>query len=392
MADQDNPREVSFTQDELTRYSRHFKLKQVGQLGQVQIRQAKVLVVGAGGLGCPVLQYLTAAGVGEIYIVDGDKVSLSNLQRQILFTQGDIGINKAEAARRHLLQINSALTIHALPEYFSLDNALELVQLVDIVVDASDNFQTRYLINDSCVMREKPFVYGSIFQFSGQVAVFNYLLEDNTRSATYRCLFPEPPSPESMPSCDEAGVLGVLPGVVGTLQATEVMKIILGLPGILCNKLILIDLLGTLSNEIKLNPSLQSQDIQSLEIPEIYCSTATTNLDLEIDPDDFEALKKPLIIDVRNEWEREEILESSIRFSMEQIHELNSGSEQSLEWKKQLKPHLQGRSHCIFVCGYGKKSLEARQVASQAFSEEFPELQMRSLKGGINALKLLGMI
>ena len=189
---------------EKNRYSRHLTLPQVGEKGQLRLKAAKVLVVGAGGLGCPVLQYLAAAGIGHITIVDGDQVSLSNLQRQILFTEQDVGENKAEVASARLQEMNSTIEVNAVPNFFNLNNALALVESVDLVIDGTDNFQTRYLINDSCVIQKTPFIYASIHQFSGQLAVFNLAdSETNTqplRGPTYRGLFPEPAVALEIPS------------------------------------------------------------------------------------------------------------------------------------------------------------------------------------------------
>ncbi|MCT4666000.1 MAG: HesA/MoeB/ThiF family protein [Flavobacteriales bacterium] len=221
------------------RYDRHIRLEEIGIAGQKKIGLSKVLVIGAGGLGCPVLQYLSAAGVGTIGIVDGDQVSISNLQRQILFSTQDIGKNKAEMAKKRLEQLNPEIQYQIFPFFLSPENALEIFTQFDIIVDGTDNFSSRYMINDASLITGKPLVSASIQKFSGQLSVFNY-----QNGPSYRCLFPEPPKPEDAPSCQELGVLGVLPGILGTWQANEVLKIILQIGNVLSGAFITIDTLS----------------------------------------------------------------------------------------------------------------------------------------------------
>ncbi|MCF8462044.1 MAG: HesA/MoeB/ThiF family protein [Flavobacteriales bacterium] len=221
------------------RYARHISLSEVGHAGQQKLLDAKILMIGAGGLGCPALQYLAAAGVGTIGIIDGDTVDETNLQRQILFSTDDIGKKKVEVAKQKLNALNPDVSIHIYPENLTADNALAIIADYDMVIDGTDNFATRYLVNDACVKLDKPFVYGAIHKFEGQVSVFNF--EDGP---TYRCLFPDAPSQSQIPNCAEAGVLGVLPGVIGTLQATEAMKLILGIGEPLSGKLKIVNLLS----------------------------------------------------------------------------------------------------------------------------------------------------
>ncbi|AMJ67925.1 molybdopterin-synthase adenylyltransferase MoeB [Hymenobacter sp. PAMC 26628] len=224
---------------ETHRYSRHLLLPEIGVPGQLKLKAAKVLVVGCGGLGCPVLQYLAAAGVGTLGLLDFDTVDESNLQRQVLYATADVGRPKALAAAARLGAQNPFINL--VPHQFALTtaNALSLLAGYDLVVDCSDNFATRYLVNDACVVLGKPLVYGAIFKFDGQVSVFNY-----QNGPTYRCLYPEPPAPGEAPSCAEIGVLGVLPGLVGTLQATEVLKLLTGIGEVLSGRLLVIDALG----------------------------------------------------------------------------------------------------------------------------------------------------
>ena len=226
---------------ELQRYSRHLVLKDFGMESQLKLRNAKVLVVGAGGLGCPALLYLTAAGVGTIGVIDSDNLEISNLQRQILYTMADIGSNKAEAAVNRLRQLNPFTTLRRFPVRLTSANALEIIAEFDVVIDGTDNFPTRYLINDACVLLDKPFVYSSILQYEGQAAVFNYRDASGQISANYRDIFPEPPTADTVPNCEEAGVLGVLPGMLGCIQANEVLKIITGLGEPLANRLLILD-------------------------------------------------------------------------------------------------------------------------------------------------------
>ena len=229
------------TAEETRRYSRHLVLQDFGIDCQIKLKNAKVLVVGAGGLGCPALLYLAAAGVGTLGIIDGDDLELSNLQRQVLYNMNDIGKNKATAASHRLAGLNPHIKITHYPLRFHSGNALEIIRNYDLVVDGTDNFPTRYLINDACVLLDKPFVYASILQYEGQVAVFN--VRDNTGvfSANYRDIFPEPPSAESVPNCEQAGVLGVLPGILGCMQANEAIKIITGIGEPLRNLLLIFD-------------------------------------------------------------------------------------------------------------------------------------------------------
>jgi len=234
----------------MSRYNRHIILSDVGPEGQNKISNAKVLVVGAGGLGCPVLQYLVAAGVGTLGIIDFDVVEESNLQRQILFGTSSLGINKALAAKERLTDLNPTIQINAYQEALTPQNALSLFNDYDIIVDGTDNFETRYLINDAAIITNKPIVYGAIFKFEGQVSVFNY-----KNGASYRCLFPSPPKKGSVANCTEVGVLGVLPGIIGTMQANEVLKIILGFNGVLSGKLFCYNSKTTETYSLKINKS-----------------------------------------------------------------------------------------------------------------------------------------
>jgi len=239
---------MELSNDEISRYSRHLIMPEVGLEGQKKLKSASVLCIGAGGLGSPLALYLAAAGVGKIGILDFDVVDFSNLQRQVIHSESTIGELKVDSAKKRLLELNSDIDIHTYNERFTSDNAMEIVKDYDIVVDGTDNFATRYLTNDVCVLLGKPNVYGSIFRFEGQVSVF-----DAERGPCYRCLYPEPPPPGLVPSCAEGGVLGILPGVVGTLQASEVVKLIIGKGDPLIGRLLFLDVLEMEPRMLKLS-------------------------------------------------------------------------------------------------------------------------------------------
>jgi molybdopterin/thiamine biosynthesis adenylyltransferase/rhodanese-related sulfurtransferase len=246
------PAATSLTNEEILRYSRHLIMPEVGMEGQLKLKNSKVLLIGTGGLGAPLGLYLAAAGVGRLGLVDFDVVDFTNLQRQIAFGTTDVGKSKAQAAKARLSDLNPDIQIEAFETQLTSANALELFKDFDIIVDGTDNFPTRYLVNDACILLGKPNVYGSIFRFEGQITVFG--MPDGP---CYRCLYPEPPPPGLVPSCAEGGVLGVLPGIVGSIQAMETIKLILGSGDSLVGRLLLFDALGMKFRELKLrkNPS-----------------------------------------------------------------------------------------------------------------------------------------
>jgi sulfur-carrier protein adenylyltransferase/sulfurtransferase len=241
------PEAVTLNNDEILRYSRHLIMPEVGMEGQQKLKAARVLCIGAGGLGSPLALYLAAAGVGTVGIVDFDVVDYTNLQRQIIHTTADVGRKKLDSAADKLKAINPFLNLRTFETKLSSENALALFNEFDIIADGTDNFPTRYLVNDACVLTGKPNVYGSIFRFEGQASVFA-----TEEGPCYRCLYPEPPPPGLVPSCAEGGVLGILPGLVGVMQATEVIKLILGKGEPLIGRLLLIDALGMKFRELKL--------------------------------------------------------------------------------------------------------------------------------------------
>ncbi|XCF05331.1 HesA/MoeB/ThiF family protein [Tamlana crocina] len=283
------------------RYNRHIILPEIGQTGQDKINNAKVLVIGAGGLGCPILQYLAAAGVGTLGIIDFDVVETSNLQRQVLFGSASLGQNKAIAAKQRLEDLNTEISIIAFAEQLTYQNAIELFEKYDIIVDGSDNFETRYLVNDACIITNRPLVFGAIYKFEGQVSVFNY-----NNGPSYRCLFPNAPAKGSVPNCSEIGVLGVLPGIIGTMQANEALKIILEIGDTLSGKLLCYNALTAQSSVLKISKSenqiskvLKEKHLFSKKQMEENC--AIPNVEISIDA----VLKKENVqfIDVREPHE-----------------------------------------------------------------------------------------
>lgn len=351
------------------RYSRHVILSEIGESGQKKINSSKVLVIGSGGLGCPVLQYLAAAGVGTIGIVDNDTVDISNLQRQVLFGKSALGMNKAEAAKERLSDINDELDYQIYPVKLTNRNALDIVSKYDIVVDGTDNFATRYLINDACVILGKPLVYGSIFKFEGQVSVFNY-----KGGATYRCLFPSPPDPGTVPSCSEVGVLGVLPGLIGTMQANEVLKIILGLGDVLSGKLMMFNALtlesqswNILANseqieELKQETSLLNKDYEE------FCGFGKSDIEILIsdvkNPSDF------TWVDIRNEYEvprtnLPDVIEVPLDELSTQLYRIPTN-----------KP-------IVFICQKGMRSRLAVEIFEK---EKSGRVKSFSLHGGVGEL------
>lgn len=318
------------TQEEVVRYSRHLLIPQVGLSGQVKIKNATVLVVGAGGLGSPIAMYLAAAGVGRIGLVDFDVVDETNLQRQVIHSTSKVGIPKVESAKAFLEDLNPLIEIIPYNEMISSDNIERIAADYQIIIDGSDNFGTRYLLNDYCVFSKKPYVYGSIFRFEGQISVF-----DAQHGPCYRCIFPSPPPAGIVPSCGEGGVFGVLPGTVGTMQATEVIKLILGIGENSIGKLYLYDAFDLTLQSIKLrkNPTCkvcgENPEIVSLEDTAFFCET---NLPEELFDSDWgwsvQDLKKAFdqetlvrLIDVRDPIEREIVsLPQSENIPYEQIN------------------------------------------------------------------------
>jgi len=282
----------------LERYTRQLGLSSFGKSKQTKLSVNQVLIVGLGGLGLPVAQYLNAMGVGTLGLIDQDVVELHNLQRQILYAEQDIGKLKLEIATKKLQEQNSNTKFKCFDTFLTKHNALEIIKEFDLVVDATDNFSTRYLINDACVILNKPFVYGALHGFEGQVSVFNY-----NNGPTYRCLFPDMPKAQEIPNCDENGVLGVLPGIIGTLQALEAVKVITGVGEVLSGKLLLFDGLTQNTQKIAFNPIAQNSEITDLQ--ESY-GFLDCEIHVTISSQEFIKLNEEhtlQIIDVRNKSE-----------------------------------------------------------------------------------------
>jgi molybdopterin/thiamine biosynthesis adenylyltransferase/rhodanese-related sulfurtransferase len=280
------------TKTERARYARHLILPEVGEAGQEKLKAGSVLVVGAGGLGSPVSLYLAAAGVGRIGLVDFDEVDASNLQRQVLYGASDVGRPKLEAARDRLHDLNPEIAIETHGAALTSDNALAIIANYDVIVDGTDNFATRYLVNDACVLLDKPNVYGSIFRFEGQASVFSAL-----EGPCYRCLYPEPPPPHLVPSCAEGGVLGVLPGVIGTIQATETIKLLAGIGETLVGRLLLFDALRMSFRTLRLRQQHdQHAAITGLIDYDQFCNPANLHEVTQI-------VDGAVVIDVREPYE-----------------------------------------------------------------------------------------
>lgn len=303
MASESSRCKKMFSPDEINRYQRHLSLSGFGPEAQAKLKAGRVLVIGAGGLGCPGLLYLAAAGVGKITVIDADVVEVSNLQRQVLYTAEDAGRPKAEAAAERLQALNSLIEIVPIVARFTRDNALALVGGHDVVVDGSDNFATRYLANDACVIAGRPLVYGAIHGYEGQASVFNW-----RSGPTYRCLFPEPPAAGTVPNCAEAGVIGVLPGLIGTIQATEAIKLITGIGEPLSGRLFLWNALTMKTRTLRFTADPANLTIRELP-PAGYgetCAVARPDISAEEIP--AEDLRRRIsgvqLIDVREDWER----------------------------------------------------------------------------------------
>lgn len=327
---------MPLSQEEIARYHRHLILPGFGLEAQEKLKATSVLVIGAGGLGCPSLLYLTAAGIGRIGIIDHDTVSESNLHRQVLFTSQEIGKSKAEVAKDKLLLNNPHIVIKAYATQLGVENALSILQDYDIVVDGSDNFATRYLLNDACVILGKPLVSGSIFTYDGQVSVFNY-----QNGPTYRCLFPEAPSVAEVPSCSEIGVLGVLPGVVGSLMATEVIKIAAGIGEVLSGRLLIYDAMSMTFNTLSFEGKDENKQITHLQQVDASCEVPNAS---EISAEELkvwlETGKDFQLIDVREPHEFAAFNIDGINLPLSELEDLV----QEISRTKQVVVHCQAGS------------------------------------------------
>jgi molybdopterin/thiamine biosynthesis adenylyltransferase/rhodanese-related sulfurtransferase len=363
--------QTSLIPSELERYSRHLLLPEIQLHGQEKLKQARVLVIGAGGLGSPVLLYLAAAGVGTIGIAEFDTIDVTNLQRQVLYSTKEIGQPKAEVAKEKLLALNPHINVVLHPA-IDAKNALGIIQAYDLVADGSDNFSTRYLVSDACEMLGKPYVYASVFRFEGQVSVFNLSKTDGSRGPGYRDLFPDPPAPEQVPNCSEGGVLGILPGMIGTMQANEVIKIITGVGDPLTGKLLLLDALSMQTRVIRFSRNPERKIPAVLQEEAIYCQapSAADNFS-EIEAEELERwLQKGedfLLIDVRELYEREIASIGGEHVPLAKIV--------SAQGKVAASPKV------VFYCRSGARSKKAVEQLQEAFGFR----HLYSLKGGILA-------
>jgi adenylyltransferase/sulfurtransferase len=370
---------MELNNDEIRRYSRHLILPEVGLAGQKKIKAAKVLCIGAGGLGSPIAMYLAAAGIGRMGLVDFDTVDFSNLQRQIIHGTADVGRPKAESAKETIASINPNVEVVIHNTRISSDNALDLVGQYDIVVDGTDNFPTRYLTNDACVLLKKPNVYGSIFRFEGQASVF----APHLGGPCYRCLYPEPPPPGMVPSCAEGGVLGVLPGIVGCIQATEILKLAMGKGTSLIGRLVLFNALDMKFRELKLrrDPACpicgDNPTIKELIDYEMFCGILPEPVNPSKNPDEVtvQEMKKALddpklgikVIDVREPDEQQ-----IARIAGVPLFPLSNLPQRFTE----LDPNTQIYIHC--------KS-GVRSMKALTFLREQGFKYVKSVKGGISA-------
>ncbi len=365
------------THDEVKRYSQHLIMPEVGMSGQMKLKKASVLCVGAGGLGSPLAFYLTAAGVGRIGIIDFDVVDFSNLQRQILHTTNDVGRPKLDSAAEKLKALNPNVNVELHETRLTSENALQLFEKYDIIVDGTDNFPTRYLVNDACVLTGKPNVYGSIFRFEGQASIFAA-----SEGPCYRCLYPEPPPPGLVPSCAEGGVLGILPGLVGLVQATEVIKLILEKGNSLVGRLLLFDALGMKFRELKLKKDPEcpvcgeNATIKELIDYEEFCGigpeveespTGIDEVTAKELKEELDQGQDPYILDVRNPVEYEiSRIEGSHLIPLDQL--LNRLNE--LDSARDIVAH----------CRTGARSAKAIEMLQEAGFRK-----LRNLKGGVLA-------
>ncbi|XWK89187.1 MAG: molybdopterin-synthase adenylyltransferase MoeB [Phormidium sp.] len=371
--------QVQLSKEEYERYSRHLILPEVGLEGQKRLKAASVLCIGTGGLGSPLLLYLAAAGIGRLGIVDFDIVDSSNLQRQVIHGTAWVGKPKIESAKNRILEINPNCQVDLYETRISAENALDIVKPYDIVVDGTDNFPTRYLVNDACVLLNKPNVYGSIFRFEGQATVFNYEGGPN-----YRDLYPEPPPPGMVPSCAEGGVLGILPGIIGVIQATETIKIIIGKGTTLNGRLLLFNALEMKFRELKLRPNPIRPVIEKLIDYEQFCGITQAKAEeakqqMEMSEMTVKELKQLLdsgaddfvLIDVRNPGEYE--IAKIPGAVLVPLPDIESGP--GVEKVKQL---LNGH-RLIAHCKMGGRSAKALGILKQA------GIEGTNVKGGITA-------
>ena len=370
-------KQTRLSQEEINRYSRHLILPEVGLKGQLKLKNSKVLVVGTGALGSPVLLYLSAAGIGTIGIIDFDTVDESNLQRQIIHSTNEIGNPKVNSAKSRINSINPNIDVIAYNDKLTSKNALEIIKDFDVVVDGTDNFQTRYLINDACVFLNKPFVYGAIFRFEGQSTVFNA----DKNSLCYRCIFPEPPKAGLVPSCSEAGVLGVLPGIIGTIQASETIKTVLEIGETLKGRLLTLNALKMDFKDYKIKKDEnckvcgENATITELIDYEEFCGLKDSLQEIEFKELSGENLKE--LID-----KKEQILLIDVRISSDfQARNIYNSKNIPFEDLLNRVSEIDERKKVVLICTIGLKSKEAISKLKKAGYKG----ELYSLKGGITS-------
>lgn len=367
---------MDLTKEQILRYSRHLIMPEVGMKGQKKLSSAKVLIIGAGGLGCPLALYLGAAGIGKIGIIDFDKIDFSNLQRQIIYNTADVGKYKAEVAKEKIKAMNENVEVETYLTKLTAENALNIFKDYEVIVDGTDNFPTRYLVNDGCVLLGKPNIYGSIFRFEGQATVFYPQL-----GPCYRCLYPEPPPPGMVPSCAEGGVLGILPGIIGVIQAAETIKIILHQGDSLVGRLLLFNALKMKFSELKIRKDKNcsvcgtNPTITKLINYEQFCGLSrgeekAEESKFDIEPEEAKRLleknKNIVLLDVRETME------------YEIVHINNSTSIPLSELQFRIN-ELDTSDEIIVYCHHGVRSLQAIQTL-----QKFGFKKLFNLKGGID--------
>jgi sulfur-carrier protein adenylyltransferase/sulfurtransferase len=366
------------TPSELHRYSRQILLPGFDTEGQEKLKRSSVLVIGAGGLGSPTLLYLTAAGIGRIGIVDFDLVDQSNLQRQVLFKTNDIGKNKAMTAAIRLKELNPLVNLEVHPTLLNSTNAMEIISKYDLVVDGSDNLPTRYLVNDACVFLKKTLIYGAIFQYEGQASVFNQLLSDGSRGPNYRDLFPQPPPPEMVPSCSEGGVLGVLPGIIGCIQANETIKVLCGLGTTLSGRLLIFDSLDFTTRilNVRKNPanpvSGDSPSIFGLIDYEAFCNPSLHR--------DSDVVQEILPMELRSWMDQGKLFQLIDVRDLKEVEFVNlKGIHIPLKSLAQELHQINKDIPVVIHCKTGGRSL----TATKKLQSEFGFTNVINLKGGI---------
>ncbi len=346
------------------RYNRQVQIPGFGKEAQQKLADAKVLIIGAGGLGCPVITYLASSGVGNLAILDFDTVDETNLARQPIYTFLDIGSPKAELAAAFAKRINEEINVEAIPYKLTSQNALEILQSFDLIIDCTDNFSARYLINDACVQLDKPWIFGAIEEWQGQISVFNFEYETVRKSATYRCLFPEPPAEDESPNCSEIGVIATLPAVVGSIMANEAIKCITRVGKPLANKLLYIDLAENTFQTVSISRNQEAiNKLKAFSEETVYGESILVSAEAyRKNPQAYH------LIDIREEFEFEE----------------NPSEGENIPYHTLLKnaSGLDLGKTYLLVCEQGRKS----QILAKKLNENLPEMKFRSLEGGIEKL------